>query len=222
MVDVSDKAATAARGDRRGPRRRCSRQTLATDPRRQCATKGDVLGAARIAGIMAAKRTAELIPLCHPLLLAKVAVDARRRSRRCPAVAVTATVASHGPDRRRDGGADRGLGRVPDLYDMLKAVDRGMRIDDIRLVAKAGGKSGDYRARAEHGAAAGRRGAGPRSSPASSRCPPRRAARRGRRPGAGARTSRRRRDPAALRPPRRWTAMPCAPPMSPARRRARR
>lgn len=107
------------------------------------AKKGDVIGTARIAGIMAAKKTHEFIPLCHPLLLTKVSVDIE-------------------PDETLPGLRVRALARVTGrtgvemealtaasvacltIYDMAKAVDRGMVISDIKLVAKTGGKSGDY------------------------------------------------------------------------------
>jgi cyclic pyranopterin phosphate synthase len=109
------------------------------------APKGDVLAAARIAGIMAAKRTHELVPLCHPLMISKIAVELRPEPEGS-AVAVTATVAVEG----KTGVEMEALTAVSvaclTLYDMVKAVDRAMRITDIRLVAKSGGRSGDYRA----------------------------------------------------------------------------
>jgi len=106
--------------------------------------KGDVLGVARLAGIMAAKRTGELIPLCHPLMLSKVAVDL------VPAppdtVEIEATVTLVG----RTGVEMEALTAVTvaalTVYDMCKALDRGMRIDAVRLVHKSGGKSGIYEA----------------------------------------------------------------------------
>ncbi|MFC7332064.1 cyclic pyranopterin monophosphate synthase MoaC [Rhodocista pekingensis] len=107
--------------------------------------KGDVLGVARIAGIMAAKRTADLIPLCHPLALSRVAVDFTLLPERS-AVRIEATVALKG----RTGVEMEALTAVSvaalTLYDMCKAVDRGMTIGDIRLLHKSGGKSGTYRA----------------------------------------------------------------------------
>ena len=107
--------------------------------------KGDVLGVARLAGIMAAKRTADLIPLCHPLALTRVAVDlepvAERSAVRCPA-----TVETCG----RTGVEMEALTAVQiallTVYDMCKAVDRSMTMTDIRLLEKAGGKSGLWRA----------------------------------------------------------------------------
>ena len=109
------------------------------------AKKGDVLGAARIAGIMAAKRTHELIPLCHPLLLSKVELDINPDPA-LPGVAVRATVKVAG----QTGVEMEALTAVSitclTIYDMVKSVERGMRIEGIRLVEKRGGKSGTYRA----------------------------------------------------------------------------
>lgn len=111
------------------------------------AKKGDVLGTARIAGIMAAKRTHDLIPLCHPLALTSVTVDLSTASDP-PRVAVRATVKTTG----RTGVEMEALTAVSvaclTVYDMVKAVDRGIRITDIRLVEKRGGKSGDFVANA--------------------------------------------------------------------------
>ncbi len=109
------------------------------------ARKGDVLGAARIAGIMAAKRTHELIPLCHPLAIAKAEV-AIEPDRKLPGLRVRATVKVTG----QTGVEMEALTAVSvaclTVYDMAKAVERGMRIEGIRLVEKKGGKSGHYRA----------------------------------------------------------------------------
>jgi cyclic pyranopterin phosphate synthase len=109
------------------------------------AKKGDVLGAARIAGIMAAKRTHELIPLCHPLLLTKVAVDIAP-DETLPGLRVRAEVKTRG----QTGVEMEALTAVSiaclTIYDMAKAADRGMRIEGIRLLEKSGGKSGDWRA----------------------------------------------------------------------------
>lgn len=106
--------------------------------------KGDVLGVARVAGIMAAKRTAELIPLCHPLMLTKVAVDFELDPER-NAVRIQAHVETVG----KTGVEMEALTAVSiaalTIYDMLKAVDRGMVISDIQLEEKRGGKSGDWR-----------------------------------------------------------------------------
>lgn len=109
------------------------------------AKKGDVLGTARIAGIMAAKRTHELIPLCHPLALTSVKLDlALADGPARVVVRATAKVSA------RTGVEMEALTAVMvaclTIYDMVKAADRGMRIADVRLVEKRGGKSGDYRA----------------------------------------------------------------------------
>ena len=107
------------------------------------AKKGDVLGAARIAGIMAAKRTHELIPLCHPLQLSKVEVDVAA-DRKLPGLIVRATVKVAG----RTGVEMEALTAVAvaclTIYDMVKAVERGVRIEGIHLIEKKGGKSGHY------------------------------------------------------------------------------
>jgi cyclic pyranopterin monophosphate synthase len=109
------------------------------------AKKGDVLGAARIAGIMAAKRTHELIPLCHPLLLTKVAVEIEPDAS-LPGLRVRAEVKTRG----QTGVEMEALTAVSvaclTVYDMAKAADRGMRIEGVRLLEKSGGKSGDWRA----------------------------------------------------------------------------
>jgi cyclic pyranopterin phosphate synthase len=110
------------------------------------AKKGDVLGAARIAGIMAAKKTHELIPLCHPLPLSRIAVDIEP-DRRLPGFAVRATAKVTG----QTGVEMEALTAVSvaclTIYDMVKAVERGMRIEGIRLIEKSGGRSGRYRAK---------------------------------------------------------------------------
>lgn len=109
------------------------------------AKKGDVLGAARIAGIMAAKRTHELIPLCHPLLLTQVEL-ALEPDADLPGIRVQATVKVSG----QTGVEMEALTAVSvaclTIYDMVKAADRGMRIEGIRLAEKRGGRSGTYRA----------------------------------------------------------------------------
>jgi cyclic pyranopterin phosphate synthase len=115
------------------------------------AKKGDVLGAARIAGIMAAKKTHELIPLCHPLPVSQVEVDIEA-TEKPPGLTVRATVKVTG----RTGVEMEALMATTvaclTIYDMVKAVERGMRIEHIHLVEKRGGKSGHYRA-AKTGAA---------------------------------------------------------------------
>jgi cyclic pyranopterin monophosphate synthase len=109
------------------------------------AKKGDVLGAARIAGIMAAKRTHQLIPLCHPLPVTKIAVEIQP-DHKLPGLAVRAAVKVTG----QTGVEMEALTAVSiaclTIYDMVKAVERGMRIEGIHLVEKRGGKSGDYKA----------------------------------------------------------------------------
>lgn len=141
MVDVGDKAITDRLAIAEGhivmrP------ETLALI-RAGDAKKGDVLGTARIAGIMAAKRTHELIPLCHPLLLSKVAVELTPDDA-LPGIRVTATVKVTG----QTGVEMEALTAVSvaclTVYDMVKAVDRGMRIEAIRLREKSGGKSGRF------------------------------------------------------------------------------
>ena len=108
------------------------------------AKKGDVIGAARIAGIMAAKKTSDLIPLCHPLLISKVSVDITPDAA-LPGLRVTATVKIEG----KTGVEMEALTAVSvaclTLYDMAKAADKDMEITDIRLASKSGGKSGDYK-----------------------------------------------------------------------------
>ncbi len=110
------------------------------------AKKGDVLGAARIAGIMAAKHTHKLIPLCHPLPITKVEIEIAP-DRKLPGFIVRATVKVTG----QTGVEMEALTAVSvaclTIYDMVKAVERGMRIDGVRLIEKRGGKSGHYRAK---------------------------------------------------------------------------
>jgi cyclic pyranopterin phosphate synthase len=143
MVDVSDKQATT-RVARAEGRIVMQPDTMALI-RAGNAKKGDVLGTARIAGIMAAKRTHDLIPLCHPLLLTKVKVDCTIDDA-LPGVVVVAEVAVQG----QTGVEMEALTAVSvaclTLYDMVKAADRGMRIENIRLLAKSGGRSGTYTA----------------------------------------------------------------------------
>ena len=141
MVDVSDKAVTARVAVAAG-HVVMQAATLALI-REGDAKKGDVLGAARLAGIMAAKRTHELIPLCHSIGLAKVTVDLTLDDA-LPGVRVEATTKVAG----QTGVEMEALTAVSiaclTIYDMVKAVDRGMRIEGIRLLQKSGGKSGDF------------------------------------------------------------------------------
>ncbi len=143
MVDVAAKSDTDRVASAEG-RVRMLPETLALILSGN-AKKGDVIGAARFAGIMAAKRTHELIPLCHPLLISKVSVDINA-DEALPGLIVTATVKLTG----KTGVEMEALTAVSvaclTIYDMAKAVDRGMEICGIRVLAKSGGKSGDYRA----------------------------------------------------------------------------
>ena len=106
------------------------------------AAKGDVLGVARLAGIMAAKRTAELIPLCHPLPLAAVSLDLTVDG---SGVEIAATVRTTGRTGVEMEALTAASVAALTVYDMVKAVDRGMRIEGLRVVHKAGGKSGEFR-----------------------------------------------------------------------------
>lgn len=141
MVDVGGKAETARVAVAEGFVRMLPatlETILAGD-----AAKGDVIGAARLAGIMAAKKTADLIPLCHPLLISKIAVDIVPDAA-LPGLRVEATVGITG----RTGVEMEAMTAVSiaclTLYDMAKAVEKGMEIGGIRLRSKSGGKSGDY------------------------------------------------------------------------------
>ena len=143
MVDVGDKAETSRVAIAEG----CvvmQPQTLAI-VRAGDAKKGDVLGTARLAGIMAAKRSHELIPLCHPLLITKIAVDLAI-DEALPGIRVRAEVKVKG----QTGVEMEALTAVSvaclTVYDMVKAADRGMRIEGIRLTHKSGGKSGTFEA----------------------------------------------------------------------------
>ena len=143
MVDVSDKPVTDRVAVARGHVR--MRPETLEKVMEGTAKKGDVLGVARLAGIMGAKRTAELIPLCHPLPITRVALELEpdpEQSR----VVITATVKTSG----QTGVEMEALTAVSvaalTVYDMLKAVDRGMVISDIRVTLKDGGKSGRYEA----------------------------------------------------------------------------
>jgi len=108
------------------------------------AKKGDVLGVARLAGIMAAKRTADLIPLCHPLPIAAVTLDLGPSSSGV-GIDIAATVRTMGRTGVEMEALTAASVAALTVYDMCKAIDRGMRIDGLRVVHKAGGKSGDFR-----------------------------------------------------------------------------
>jgi cyclic pyranopterin phosphate synthase len=143
MVDVGDKPATSREASAEG------RVVMAPETLRLvidgAAKKGDVLAVARIAGIMAAKRTHELIPLCHPLALSKVTVDLEP-DEALPGVVVTATARVTGPTGVEMEALTAVAVACLTVYDMTKAVDRAMRVEGIRLLAKSGGRSGEFRA----------------------------------------------------------------------------
>ena len=142
MVDVSAKPETTREAVAEGLVM-MSPETLALA--QGGAAKGDVMGVARLAGIMGAKRTSDLIPLCHPLPIAKVSVDLAVDPA-LPGIRVTATVRTTG----RTGVEMEALTAVSTacltVYDMLKAAQKDMRIEGIRLLVKTGGKSGEFRA----------------------------------------------------------------------------
>jgi cyclic pyranopterin phosphate synthase len=143
MVDVSEKTPTervAIAEGRVVMRPETLDAVLAGD-----AKKGDVLGAARIAGILAAKRTHELIPLCHPLPLTQVEVEIAA-ARELPGLIVRATAKVTGPTGVEMEALTAVSVACLTIYDMAKALERGMRIEAIRLTEKRGGKSGVYRA----------------------------------------------------------------------------
>ena len=142
MVDVSDKPATARRASARA-RVVMQPATLAV-VRAGTAEKGDVLAVARLAGIMAAKRTAELIPLCHPLPITAVTVDLAPDAAG-EAVEIEATVRTTGQTGVEMEALTAASVAALTVYDMCKAVDRGMSIGDVELLHKAGGKSGEFR-----------------------------------------------------------------------------
>ena len=142
MVDVGDKEITARRAVAQG------RIVMLPSTLDLIATgghaKGDVLAVARIAAIMAIKRTAEVIPLCHPLSMTRVEVDFRiDRDQQCVFCTATAETRERtGVEMEALNGVNAGLLTI---YDMCKAVDRGMTITDIQLLEKSGGRSGDWR-----------------------------------------------------------------------------
>lgn len=142
MVDVGGKAETEREATAEG-HVRMRPETLAAILAGN-AKKGDVIGTARLAGIMAAKKTADLIPLCHPLALSKVSVEIDEDPA-LPGLRVSATVKLTG----RTGVEMEALTAVSvaclTIYDMAKAIEKGMEISGICLVAKSGGKSGDFR-----------------------------------------------------------------------------
>jgi cyclic pyranopterin phosphate synthase len=143
MVDVSEKPATEriAVAEGRVVMQRTTLELILSGN----AKKGDVLGAARIAGIMAAKRTHELIPLCHPLALSKVTVDIIP-DQDLPGCIVRSTAKVTGPTGVEMEALTAVSVACLTIYDMIKAVERGVRIEGIHLLEKTGGKSGHYRA----------------------------------------------------------------------------
>ena len=141
MVEVGAKPETQRRATARG-RIAMSAEALAAI-RDGAVPKGDVLAAARIAGIMAAKKTAELIPLCHPLALTGVTVDFALVER---GVEVTASASLSGRTGVEMEAMTAVCVALLTIYDMAKALDKGMVIGEVRLLAKSGGKSGDWRA----------------------------------------------------------------------------
>ncbi len=140
MVDVSGKAETAREAVARG-RVRLAAATLALVTAGRVG-KGDVIGIAELAGIMGAKRTSELIPLCHPLALSMVTV---RVTVTAPGLVVEATARTTGPTGVEMEALTAVSVACLTIYDMLKAAERGISIEAIELVAKSGGKSGEWR-----------------------------------------------------------------------------
>jgi cyclic pyranopterin phosphate synthase len=141
MVDVGGKEATHRVAVAAG---RIRMQPMTLDlVRSGTAKKGDVLGVARIAAIQAAKKTSELIPLCHPLAITRIAVDFAIDEAAC-AIECRATVETRGPTGVEMEALTAVQIGLLTIYDMCKAVDRGMVIESVRLLEKHGGKSGDY------------------------------------------------------------------------------
>ncbi|MGA8712738.1 MAG: cyclic pyranopterin monophosphate synthase MoaC [Roseiarcus sp.] len=142
MVDVSEKDATSrvAIAEARVRMGRATLQAILAGD----AKKGDMIGAARIAGIMAAKKTADLIPLCHPLQLSKIEVDIKP-DESLPGLKVRAEARCVGPTGVEMEALTAVAVACLTVYDMAKAIDRGMSIEGVRLVEKRGGKSGEWR-----------------------------------------------------------------------------
>lgn len=143
MVDVSDKAVTDRTAVAEG-RVIMQPDTLAR-VLEGSAKKGDVLGVARLAGIMGAKKTSDLIPLCHPLPITRVALDLVADAD-LPGVRITATVKTSGQTGVEMEALTAVTTAALTVYDMLKAAEKGMRIEGIRLLTKTGGKSGTWEA----------------------------------------------------------------------------
>jgi cyclic pyranopterin phosphate synthase len=144
MVDVSDKAVTA--------REAVAEALVVMQPETLAlvlagtAKKGDVLGVARLAGIMGAKKTADLIPLCHPLPISKVALELDP-DESLPGLRIRATVKTSGQTGVEMEALTATSTAALTVYDMLKAAEKGMRIEGLRLISKTGGKSGTYEAK---------------------------------------------------------------------------
>jgi len=141
MVDVSDKLATVR--DATAACHVTMRPDTLALVTAGTAKKGDVLATARIAGIMAAKRTSDLIPLCHPLAIASVGIELTP-DETLPGIRITASVRTTGPTGVEMEALTAASVAALTIYDMLKAADRAMRIEALRVVAKSGGKSGDF------------------------------------------------------------------------------
>ena len=143
MVDVSDKAVTSRIATAAGYIRMSSQTLEVIEEGR--AKKGDVLGVARLAGIMAAKKTADLIPLCHPLPITKVSVKLTPDPT-LPGIRIEATVKTTGQTGVEMEALTAVSTAALTVYDMVKAVEKSMVISEIRLIHKDGGKSGHYEA----------------------------------------------------------------------------
>jgi cyclic pyranopterin phosphate synthase len=146
MVDVSEKPDTARTATATG-RLHCAPETL-EHVRAGTAPKGAVVSTAELAGVMAAKRTSDLIPLCHPLALTKVAVTIRA-DEALPGFRVEAEVRTTGPTGVEMEALTAVSVALLTIYDMAKAIDKAMVIQHVRLIEKTGGKSGDWRAESE-------------------------------------------------------------------------
>lgn len=141
MVDVGDKAETHRIAIANGTIR-MKPETLAAVLNQETG-KGDVLGVARVAAIMGAKRTSDLIPLCHPVPLTRISIDFTIAGNSIICEARTETIGRTGVEMEALAAVQTGLLTI---YDMLKAIDRGMVITDVRLLEKSGGKSGTWKA----------------------------------------------------------------------------
>lgn len=141
MVDVGAKSETARTARAEGSIRMSAQALAAVES--NTVAKGDVIAVARVAGIMAAKKTAELIPLCHPLPLTDAGVDIDI-DRALPGLRVTAWASTHGKTGVEMEALTAASVALLAIYDMAKAIDRGMEISGVRLTEKRGGKSGDW------------------------------------------------------------------------------